>query len=226
MISTTPADWKTARKHPALRPGEVHVWRASLSENDPKELGEVLSPAEWVRAQRFYFEGDRARFICGHGLLRTILGRYLDTAPRDLRFVEGVHGKPELTGAASSLRFNLSHSDDLMLLAVTHARAVGIDLELMRENMPVETLADYYFEPEDAWRLRLLPAPQRVWKFYELWTSAEARLKADGAGIAHGLKVLEPDRWSLLKLTPAEGYAAALAVEGGDFQVECWSWQK
>jgi phosphopantetheinyl transferase len=90
----------------------------------------------------------------------------------------------------------------------------------------VETLADYYFEPEDAWNLRLLPAPQRVWKFYELWTRTEAQLKADGSGIAHGLKVLEPDRWSLLKLQPAEGYAAALAVEGEAFQVECWSWQK
>ena len=143
-----------------------------------------------------------------------------------MNFVEGPHGKPELAGTSSSLRFNLSHSDDLMLLAVAHTRAVGIDLELMRENVPVETLADYYFEPEDAWGLRLLPPVQRVWKFYELWTSAEARLKADGAGIAHGLKVLEPDRWSLLKLTPAKGYAAALAVEGGDFQVECWSWQK
>jgi 4'-phosphopantetheinyl transferase len=140
--------------------------------------------------------------------------------------VEGPHGKPELTGAAVSLRFNLSHSDDLMLLAVTHARAVGIDLELIREDVPVETLADYYFAPEDAWHLRMLPAPQRVWKFYELWTSAEAQLKANGTGIAHGLKVLEPDRWSLLKLTPADGYTGALAVEGDDFQLECWSWQK
>ena len=51
-----------------------------------------------------------------------------------------------------------------MLLAVTHTRAVGIDLELMRDNMPVETLADYYFDPEDAWNLRLLPPAQRLWK--------------------------------------------------------------
>jgi len=227
MLSATHhADWKTAETHPTLHPGEVHVWRASLSENDPQELAEVLSPAEWVRAQRFHFENDRSRFICGRGLLRTILGRYVDLPPRDLHIAEGPHGKPELAGASSSLKFNLSHSDDLMLLAVTHARAVGVDLELIRENVPVETLADYYFEPQDAWDLRLLPPTQRVWKFYELWTSAEARLKADGTGITRGLKVLEPDRWSLLKLTPAEGYAAALAVEGGEFQVECWSWQK
>lgn len=226
MFLATTADWKPAHAHPDLKAGEVHVWRVPLSENDPEQLGALLSRDEWIRAQRFHFERDRARFICGRGLLRTILGRYLLTDPRSLTFGEGPHGKPELTGVASSLRFNLSHSDDLMLLAVTHARAVGVDVEMIRENVPVETLADYYFEPEDAWGLRLLPAPQRVWRFYELWTSAEARLKADGAGISGGLKVLQPDRWSLLKLTPAKGYTAALAVEGDDFQVECWSWQK
>jgi 4'-phosphopantetheinyl transferase len=218
--------WKPAPENPGLRPGEVHVWRVSLQDANPEELGPLLSPAEWMRARRFHFERDQQRFICGRGLLRRILAQYLETDPHELRFTEGPHGKPELTGTCSALRFNLSHSDDLMLLAVTHTRAIGIDLELMRDNVPVETLADYYFEPEDAWRLRLLPPAQRVWKFYEIWTSAEARLKADGAGISRGLKVIEPDRWSLLKLTPAEGYAAALAVEGEGFQVECWSWQK
>lgn len=218
--------WKSAEVHPALGPGEVHVWSAHLAEADSLALGELLSPAEWIRAQRFHFARDRARFIAGRGLLRTILGRYLDVEPRDLQITPGPHGKPELEGIATSLSFNLSHSDDLMLLAVTHARAVGIDLELMREDVPFQTLADYYFEPEDAWDLRLLPPAQRAGKFYDLWTSTEAQLKASGLGLAQGTKVLEPDRWSLLKLTPADGYAAALAVEGGDFQLECWSWQK
>ena len=181
-------------------------------------------PDEWVRAERFHFDRDRDRFITGRGLLRTILGRYLDLPPHDLRFTLGPNGKLELTGVCSSLQFNLTHSDDLMLLAVTHARAVGIDLELMRDNVPFQALADYYFEPEDAWDLRLLPPGQRVWKFYDLWTSAEARLKANGIGLAQGLKVIAPDRWSLLKLRPAAGYAAALAVEGENFQLECWSW--
>jgi len=226
MILPSSAEWKTAIAHPNLSPGEVHVWRATLSENDPARFAGLLSSGEWMRARRFHFQRDQARFICGRGLLRTILGRYLEVAPEELRFREGPHGKPELTGVHSSLRFNLSHSDDLMLLAVTHTRAVGIDLELMRENVPVEALADYYFEPEEAWGLRLLPPAQRVWKFYELWTSTEARLKADGVGISRGLKVLEPDRWSLLNLSPAEGYAAALAVEGENFQIACWSWHK
>ena len=226
MFLATTVDWKPAIAHPDLKSGEVHVWRIPLSESNRKELTSLLSRDELIRAERFHFERDRTRFICGRGLLRTILGRYLDTNPCDLKFADGPHGKPELIGSGSALRFNLSHSDDLMLLAVSHARAVGVDLEMIRENVPVETLADHYFDPKEAWNLRLLPPPQRVSRFYELWTSAEARLKADGAGIGQGLQVLEPDRWSLLKLIPAEGYTAALAVEGADFQVECWSWQK
>ncbi len=221
-----PSDWQTAEVHPSLRPGEVHVWSARLAEAYTRELSDLLSPAEWIRAQRFHFEKDRARFITGRGLLRTILGRYLEVPPRDLRFSQGPHGKPELDGMSSSLSFNLSHSDDLLLLAVTHARAVGIDLELMREDVPFQTLADYYFEPEVAWDLRLLPPAQRAGKFYDTWTSTEAQLKASGQGLGKGLKVLQPDRWSVLKLTPAAGYAATLAVEGGDFQLECWSWRK
>ncbi len=219
-----PADWKTAAHHPPLGAGEVHVWRAGLADAASPAWRETLSPDECIRAARFHFADDRARYITGRGLLRTILGRYLGLDPAALRFTQGPNGKPELTGVCSSLRFNLSHSNDLMLLAVTHARAVGIDLEMIRPDMPFQTLADHYFDPEEAWDLRLLPPTERAWKFYDLWTSAEARLKASGSGIAAGLKVVAPDRWSLLKLTPAAGYAAALAVEGGDFQLECWAW--
>jgi len=217
-------NWQSTRTPAPLRAGEVHLWRAPLEPTT--ELGATLSTDEWLRASRFHFERDRARFVATRGLLRMILARYTDTEPAALKFVAGAHGKPELDGLNTALRFNLSHSDDLMLLAVTHAREVGVDLEFMRDNLPFETLADYYFEPEDAWHLRLLPPEQRAWKFYELWTNTEARLKADGVGISRGLKVLEPDRWWLLKLTPAEGYTATLAVEGGEFQVACWSWQK
>lgn len=217
-------NWQATRRPAALRAGEVHLWRAPLEPT--AELREMLSPSEWIRAERFHFARDRERFIATRGLLRSILAEYLDADPRELLFRAGPHGKPELESAGSSLRFNLSHSDGLMLLAVTHGRDLGVDLEFMRHDLPFETLADHYFDPEDAWDLRLLPAAERAWKFYDVWTCTEARLKAHGVGMADGFQVVEPDRWSLLKLTPAAGYAAALAVDGGDFQLECWSWQK
>ena len=217
-------NWQSAREPAPLRAGQVHLWRAPLEPT--AELSATLSPGEWLRASRLHFERDRARFIATRGLLRTILAHYADTDAAALKFAAGAHGKPELDGPVTSLRFNLSHSDDLMLLAVTHVREIGVDLEFMRANLPFETLADHYFDPEEAWDLRLLPPAQRAWKFYDTWTCTEARLKASGTGLANGFQVVEPDRWSLLKLTPAVGYTAALAVEGGDFQLECWSWPK
>ncbi len=217
-------NWQPAFAPAPLRAGGVHLWRAPLTPT--AELSATLSPADWIRAERFHFAKDRERFIAARGLLRTILAEYLGADPRELHFRTGAHGKPELADCASSLRFNLSHSDDLMLLAVTHARDIGVDLEFMRHDVPFEALADHYFDPSDAWDLRLLPVAQRAWKFYDVWTCTEARLKAHGVGLANGFQVVEPDRWSLLKLTPTAGYAAALAVEGGEFHLECWSWQK
>jgi 4'-phosphopantetheinyl transferase len=118
----------------------------------------------------------------------------------------------------------VSHSDDLMLVALAHGRDLGVDLEFMRTNVPFETLAERYFEPEDAWRVRTVPPAERTRTFYEVWTSTEARLKASGEGLAFGTKIVARDRWSLLTLTPAEGFTAALAVEGDDFRLTCWSW--
>lgn len=204
-----------------LRAGEVHLWRARLDE-PPADAERLLAPEEWQRADRFHFARDRERFVAAHALLRLILGRYEHCDPRELRFTHGAHGKPQLEDSA--LRFNLSHSGDLLLLAVTYGREVGVDVEEMRDNVPVEMLADHYFEPAEAWSLRLLPTPERVWRFYNVWTGIEAQLKAGGVGLANGTRVVEPDRWSLLSLRPAEGFAGALAVEGAEFQLACWSW--
>ena len=215
--------WQTSREPAPLRTGEVHLWRAALTPT--LKIRDVLSSAEWMCANRFQHERERERYIATRGLLRLILAGYTGGDPADLEFSTGPHGKPELSSPPTALRFNLSHSDDLLLLAVTHGREVGVDLEFMRPEVPFETLADHYFDPDDAWDLRLLPVADRPWKFYDIWTCTEAQLKASGAGIAEGLRVADPDRWSMHKLTPAAGYAAALAVEGGEFQLECWSWK-
>ncbi len=224
MNSPNHSSWQPAPRSPHLRAGEVHLWRANLADTDP-ELSTALSPAEWIRAGRFHFERDRQRFIATRGIVRTILSRYLDMDAGELAFTLGEHGKPALDGVCSTLRFNLSHSDDLLLVAVSHMREVDVDVEFMRPDVPFEALADHYFAPEDAWKLRLLPPAEKAWQFYELWTRAEARLKASGRGLSGANGIIEPDRWSLRRVSPAEGYAAALVVEGGEFQLDCWSWQ-
>jgi 4'-phosphopantetheinyl transferase len=208
---------------PQLRAGEVHLWRAPLNAV-PEPMREVLSAEERARAARFHFERDRVRYTASRVVLRSILGRYLETDPAALIFERGPHGKPALAGPVTTLRFNLSHSEDLLLLAVAHAREVGVDLEAMRESVHFEMLSDHYFAPEDAWALRTAPAPERTWKFFELWTRTEAQLKARGLGLTENPTMKREDIFEIRSLRPYDGYAAALAVEGRGFELTCWSW--
>ncbi|MEO8353677.1 MAG: 4'-phosphopantetheinyl transferase superfamily protein [Chthoniobacteraceae bacterium] len=215
-------DFHPAPECVALSAGEVHLWRTTLGSPRTSDR-DLLSPDEWIRAERFHFTRDCDRFVAARVFLRRILSRYLGCGPGEIRFRRGPNGKPEIDGAATLLRFNLSHSEDLMLLAVTQVREVGVDLEALRPNAPYE-ISDRYFAPEDAWLIRTLPAPAKHQRFYELWTRTEALLKASGAGFAHGNRVVHPERWSLLSLTPAEGFAASLAIESGPFALRCWTW--
>lgn len=142
-----------------------------------------------------------------------MLARYLEEAPATLRFEQGAEGKPALAG--SLLRFHLAHAGEVLLLAVTYGREVGVDVEEMHTHIPCEMLADHYLAPEAAWSLRLLPPADRARRFYALWTAAEACRQA------------QAERCTLLSAEPAEGYAGALAVAGGgELRLECWAWQK
>jgi 4'-phosphopantetheinyl transferase len=210
-----------------LRAGEVHVWRARLdgrgAEVSPS-LENVLSADETARAARFCFSRDRERYISSRVMLRSILGRYLDCAPAEIRFAYGPHGKPALADTKPAMRFNLSHSKDLLLLAVAHEREVGVDVESTEREVDFGALADRYFTSEEAQEVRRAPLAARSWKFYEVWTSNEARLKAIGTGLGGEWRDVDRGRWSLVNLCPADGFAAALAVEGEEFQLEHWSW--
>ena len=217
--------WKPAPEQPVLEANAVHLWLVPTSEVPPEDAA-VLSSAETQRAARFHFEKDRTRYMAAHVWLRLILSRYLVCPAREIEFGVGAHGKPALAGSCGALHFNLSHSGDLMLLAISAIGEVGVDVEQIRSGVSCVDLAKRYFEAREAQELRILAEPQRTDRFFELWTSTEARLKASGAGLSNGATIINPDRWSLLTLTPAEGYAAALAVEGAEFALSCWTWPK
>jgi 4'-phosphopantetheinyl transferase len=213
----------SAPKNPDLRAGEVHLWLASL-DTVPLEMCHCLSHDEQARAARFHFERDRSRFVASRAVLRNVLSSYLAADPSSLVFERGPHGKPALSGMPTTLRFNLSHSEDLLLLAVAHAREVGVDLEALRESVHFEMLSDHYFTPEDAWALRTTPVQDRAWRFFELWTRTEAQIKARGLGLTEKMQFARDDVFDVRNLRPHDGYAAALAVEGRGYDLTCWSW--
>jgi 4'-phosphopantetheinyl transferase len=229
-----------------LSSNEIHVWCIDLDlpAHRIQQLAQNLSPDERKRADRFHFDRHRRRFTVARGFLRSILGRYLSIDPGRLEFAYSERGKPTLAPAvpAETLCFNLSHSHEMALYAVTHNRSIGIDIEHIRSNRDVAQLAKRYFSLREYEVISSLRPDQREEGFYNGWTRKEAYLKATGEGLA-GLEEIEVSlapgkpaallsikenrqeagRWSVFHLTPpVKGYAAALVVKGSSDRRACF----
>jgi 4'-phosphopantetheinyl transferase len=224
----------------------VHVWATNLdlSASALQSFANTLSPNESERASRFHFERDRNRYIAGRGLLRTVLGKYLQLSPVEVPLVYGPNGKPLLqtAGSRTTIHFNLAHSQNLALLAVTNAGQIGIDVEAVRPLSDAHELVDRFFSTHESAAFESVPEAQKPAAFFNLWTRKEAWLKATGEGIGHLLNKVEvsflpgepakllnlphnsTSRWTLTDLVPASGFAAALAVASSTPILSCWRW--
>lgn len=214
----------------------VHVWRVDLcvSPDCAKRLAATLSPDERDRAARFRFSEHRERFIAAHGALRDILSRYLDLLADQLAFSTNPHGKPALaTPDHAWLQFNLSHSGELALIAITRDRPIGIDVEQMIPPEDFSRLVEQFFSANENAAFRALPESKRAAAFFAGWTRKEAYVKALGTGVSlpldHFDVTMDPDAparlladrrhphhittWSLHTFTPAPTYLASLAIE-------------
>jgi len=227
---------------PALE-RSVHVWAVGIDDAsiDFNRAREVISLDERERAERFIFERDRRRYLVAHGALHAILSRYLKIDPATLRFDIGSNGKPKLPSAhtPSGVDFNLSHSNKMALLAVTHGREVGVDVEYVQENFEFQQVAERFFTAREVAAMRSLPSPLQRQAFYKCWTSKEAFLKAKGTGLSGKLDEVEISLtteqrvriqarvpgWSLAELAPGDGYEGALVVEGPLMPVHCYLWK-
>lgn len=225
----------------SLADDEVHTWCMPLNQSADamQMLARTLSVDEQARCARFHFERDQRAFVASHGLLRAILGRYLNIEPSRVRFSYGSHGKPALID--SRLRFNLSHAHQRVLIAVTLAREIGADIEHIRPIDDMEQIVARFFSSSERVAFCALPASQKSEAFFSGWTRKEAYLKAIGDGLARPLDTFdvsltpgapasllrvesdagEVTRWSLLALAPVPGYLAALCVEGHDWHLVC-----
>ena len=242
--------WPSPPTHPDLSGDEIHVWCAGLDElaSDLPGFARPLSDSERKRADRFRFDRDRSRFIVRHGLLRMILGRYLNIEAARVAFAYESRGKPMLSARAVTppFHFNLSHSNGLALIAGTRLAALGVDVERVRFVPEADQIAAKFFSPHEGARLNAIPVEQKMEAFFHCWTRKEAYLKATGEGIADALPRIEvsltpgqPARllkingdalaashWRLGGLAPAPGFVGALAIKAGSFRLACWRWSK
>ena len=187
----------------------VELYRIPLL--DRPEFASFLSEEERARMARFRFSEDRRRYLAAHGALREILARHTGIDPGALRFSEGEHGKPALIG--SDIKFNLSHSGEMALIAIGVARdrEVGVDIEKIRADIDVLAIAQRFFTAEEAARLESLEQSERTKLFFTLWTRKEALSKARGIPLAEGLADAFVEGYCVEDVDVGEDYAAAAA---------------
>lgn len=218
---------------PRLAPGEVHAWRVELAGAAPSAAAACLAPDEVARARRFAFERDRRRYVRARSALRRILAGYLGVAPADVALAYSLHGKPRLA-APAPLGFNVSHSGDHALVAVSRAAQVGVDIEVVDRSRATLELARDVFTADEVAQLATHAGGVAL-PFFTCWTRKEAYLKAIGLGLTIDPRTVhvgaDPGRREIPSLErrgecvevatlPREGdVAAAIAVVGGFAEV-------
>jgi 4'-phosphopantetheinyl transferase len=228
-----------------LGTNEIHVWHSDLTAQEATidRLFPLLDHHEQTRAARFLVPEPRIQFILSRAFLRIVLGQYLRTEPREVRFRTAEQGKPELE-KTSDLYFNLSHTEGATVIAVTRAGRVGVDVERIRGNLDPLQLGARFFSPQESEWLRSRPADQRFAAFFACWTAKEAYIKARGGGLSiplDGFGVIprssdsewqleiygqpeESRHWSMWQLDLGPDLRSAVAVEAVGCQIRLGGW--
>jgi 4'-phosphopantetheinyl transferase len=169
----------------------VHAWQLRPSELRAPEVRDrwlFLLPAD-ERSQYHQFRtgGMRESYLAARVLCRVTLSRYTGADPSEWRFGKGPHDKPTLVGPDrfNSLRFNLTHTNDLVICVVTRAGEVGVDAEETSRPVDASLVARHFLSRREEARLANLPPRERIERFFEQWVLKEAYVKATGTGLVN-----------------------------------------
>ena len=224
----------------AIKDNQVHVWQVNLKTipADATKFTGTLSPDELERAGKLKFQRDREHFILSHSQLRLILSKYCHCLPGELSFRYNSCKKPLISNTEfGELKFNMSHSDDLMLVGLCKCNEIGIDVEKVREVDELENIANENFSDQEI--KYLMDSSDKTNTFFKIWTRKEAFIKAIGKGIHFPLKsfcvefkspgslehlvILNhpswPDQWRTSDLKVSDGYVASLAINSDKFKI-------
>ena len=224
---------------------QIEVWSVDLniSDNDLADFRPTLSMDESARADRFYFERHRRRFVAARASLRVVLAAYVDLDPSNIEFEYGHKGKPRLAGKAANfgLHFSVSHSNERALIAVSRL-PLGVDLEFIRPMKDCQAIAKRFFSEAEQSSLFALPPERKLEAFFTCWTRKEAYVKAVGDGLSIPLRSFDVtfleeqppaltvhssagqnERWFVSHLASGPNYIGALAVRDHNPRVATWS---
>ena len=233
---TEPASPDTAL---ALRSGQIDVWVAMPGDVPDPELAAqfrwVLSDDERQQYGKFLFEKDRRRYLTTRSLVKYALSRYVPIPPAEWRFDATAFGRPIIINShpvVSNITFNISHSDQVVVLGLTRGCQLGIDVENLYRHVPVDTACSL-FSAAEVRQLHALPPAERPHCFLALWTLKESYVKARGKGLSlpldkFGFELSDklrlqanfdaclndsPTNWTFWQWSPSQDSIAALCVE-------------
>ncbi|PLY15572.1 MAG: hypothetical protein C0631_06750 [Sedimenticola sp.] len=217
-----PIIWTTTRSHPPLpQANELHLWRINLQASPASQAMALLGEDEILRANGMDNPTHRQRFCAGRSGLRQILSRYLNCEPAQLVFSYGDKGKPHINLPSTTLQFNISHADELAVVALSTQGPIGIDIEPVRSRPGMSKIARRVFGKAFSNRLQALDPDTQVINFLEHWTDLEARIKAAGAGI-FDRKLLTQQQIESCRFIPESGWIGSLALAGVQPQSTNW----
>lgn len=225
-------NWQPHSVAAPLESGQIQLWRVPL-QRPPEAVGHLqryLAPEELARAERFRFSRDRRRYVVARAVLRTLLGRALSLKAADVCLHYNEEGKPFLAAShESNLQFNVAHSHELALVALTRGPALGVDLEYRRKLENAQRIAQRFFSAQEVAALSAFPVSQQHAFFFRIWTRKEAFIKATGKGLSQPLGAFSvmdaggrplqhvqlegvTTSWRIWDLSPGADYTAALVV--------------
>ncbi len=217
----------------------VHLWLAFPEEPSiealARENASILTDDERQQVTRFHFPRDQRRYLVTRVLVRQVLASYVNVPPQGLVFEVNEYGRPTIANSPAvhaDVRFNISHTDGLIVVGIARGREIGVDVENVRAEALTD-IAHRFFATTEVEQLRQLPREQQSSRFFELWTFKEAYVKARGMGLslplhkfafnctANATVELSTDgelddpahRWEFSQLMPTSHHMLAVCVE-------------
>lgn len=184
--------WTSPAIIPALKSSQGHLWKIDSRTLEGSEVSclSVLSEDEKARADKFRFRRDRLIYVLARGVLRKLLASYIGKAANQIDFEYNEQGKPSVR-SASNVKFNVSHSRDMILIGFTRKVDIGVDIEWNKRPIEIQEVAKSFFSDGEVSDLLGLPEKDQLAAFYNCWTRKEAFIKAKGGGLSIPLDQFE-----------------------------------
>ncbi|MDM8557230.1 4'-phosphopantetheinyl transferase superfamily protein [Candidatus Parabeggiatoa sp. HSG14] len=221
-----------------LNPDELHLWFVFPNEIQDVELlsayEKLMTPEEQAQRQRFHFAKHQHQYLVTRALIRTTLSRYTEIEPGHWRFSKNAYGRPEIIASEGmpSLRFNLSHTDGLVICGIVLKQDVGVDVENIERHGATVDIADRFFSPQEVKDLYAIDEKERRTHFFDYWTLKESYIKARGMGLSLPLEQFtfhiseneplrisfdpklqdEPNKWQFWLLKPTQHHKVAISL--------------